>query len=494
MQSAGREASAQWLVMSQKTSEPGSVMAGQRGGGPAWIAVFAACVGQFVVVLDISVINVALPSLRAELDIGAASLQWVVNAYVITFAGFLLLGGRASDLFGRRGVYVFGLGVFTAASLLGGLAVSPWMLIVARVLQGLGAAVLSPASLTILTTTFPEGTGRVRAIATWTAVGTGGGAAGGIIGGVLTDYLSWRWVLLINVPLGLIVIVASVVWLTESRTGQAGRRRLDVPGAVLATLGVGSLAYGISQTESHGWGSARALVFLLLGAVALGAFIAVERRAAEPLTPLGVFRVRAVSVANVITLVSGTAFYAMWFFLSLYMQNVLKYSAVETGLALLPHTLAVILSAQLAPRITRRIGGRALLTLAGALTAAGFFWQAAMEADGTFLVTLLGPGIAFSFGAGVMMTVQSVFATAGVPPEQAGVVAGLVNTSRTMGGALGLSVLSSLAADRTERSGTGLDALTSGYASAFFGSGVAIVLSMTLIVLLPRSPRTPATP
>ncbi|MET9801746.1 MFS transporter [Streptomyces sp. NPDC006368] len=476
------------------TSEPGPVRAEQRGGGPAWIAVFAACVGQFVVVLDISVINVALPSIRAGIDIGAESLQWVVNAYVITFAGFLLLGGRASDLFGRKSVFVLGLGIFTAASLLGGLATSPWMLIVARAVQGLGAAVLSPATLTILTTTFPEGAGRVRAIGTWTAVGTGGGAAGGVIGGVLTDYLSWRWVLLINVPLGLIVIVASAVWLTESRTKESGRRRLDVPGAVLATLGVGSLAYGTAQTETHGWGSARALGFLLLGVIALGAFLAVESRAAEPLTPLGVFRVRSVSVANAITMISGMAFYAMWYFLSLYMQNVLKYSAVETGLALLPHTLAVILSAQLAPRMTRWIGGRSLLTLAGVLTAVGFFWQAAMRADGTFLVSLLGPGIAFSFGAGLMMTLQSVFATTGVPPEQAGVVAGLVNTSRTMGGALGLSVLSSLAAARTDRAGTGLDALNSGYASAFFASGVVIVLSMALIVLLPPSGRNAATP
>ncbi|WP_181802667.1 MFS transporter [Streptomyces shenzhenensis] len=480
--------------MSHMISEPDSARGEQHEGVTTWIAVFAACVGQFVVVLDISVINVALPSIRGGLGIGAGSLQWVVNAYVITFAGFLLLGGRASDLFGRKAVFVFGLGVFTTASLMGGLATSPWMLIVARALQGLGAAVLSPGTLTILTTTFPEGTGRVRAIATWTAVGTGGGAAGGVIGGVLTDYLSWRWVLLINVPLGLIVIAASAVWLAEGRTRQAGRRQLDVPGAVLATLGAGCLAYGISRTESHGWGSAPALGFLLLGVVALGAFIAVERRAAEPLTPLGVFRVRSVSVANIITMVSGMAFYAMWFFLSLYMQNVLKYSAVETGLALLPHTLAVILSAQLAPRITRWIGGRALLTLAGVLTAAGFFWQAAMKADGTFLITLLGPGVAFSFGAGVMMTLQSVFATTGVPPQQAGVVAGLVNTSRTMGGALGLSVLSSLAAGRTERAGTGLEALTSGYASAFFGSGVVIVLSMALIVLLPRSPRNPAPP
>ncbi|MFF1509623.1 MFS transporter [Streptomyces sp. NPDC058326] len=476
------------------TSEVDSVRADLRRGGSAWIAVFAACVGQFVVVLDISVINVALPSIRAGLDIGEGSLQWVVNAYVITFAGFLLFGGRASDLFGRKGVYLVGLGIFTAASLMGGLATSSWMLIVARALQGLGAAVLSPATLAILTTTFAEGAGRVRAIAIWTAVGTGGGAAGGLIGGVLTDFLSWRWVLLINVPLGLTVIVASALWLAESRTGKAVRRRLDVPGAVLATLGAGSVAYGISQTESHGWGSARALSFLFLGVAALAAFFGVERSAPEPLVPLGIFRVRSVSVANVITLVSGMALYAMWFFLSLYMQNVLKYSAMETGLALLPHTLAVVLSAQLAPRMMRWVGGRTLLALASVLTAAGFFWQATMEADGSFLVTLLGPGIAFSFGAGVMMTVQSVFATAGVPLEQSGAVAGLVNTSRTMGGALGLSVLSSFAAGRTDRGETGPEALTSGYAHAFFGSGVAIMLSMALIVLLPRSPRSTAAP
>ncbi|MBF6047147.1 DHA2 family efflux MFS transporter permease subunit [Streptomyces sp. NRRL B-1677] len=476
--------------MSHLTSGLDSPRTGRRSAGPAWVAVLAACVGQFVVILDVSVINVALPSIRSGLGIGEASLQWVVNAYVITFAGFLLLGGRFSDLFGRKKVFLLGLGVFTAASLLGGLAQSPWMLIVARALQGIGAAVLSPATLTILTTTFPEGSGRVRAVAAWTAVGTGGGAAGGLIGGLLTDYLSWRWVLLINVPLGLVVIVASAVWLAENRSGDAAARRLDLPGAVLATLGVGSLAFGISQSETHGWSSARSFVPLLAGVIALLAFIAVERRAREPLTPLGIFRVRTVSVANVITVISGMAFYAMWYFLSLYMQNVLGYSAVETGLALLPHTASIILSAQFAPRIMRLVEGRVLLALAGLLTAAGFFWQSVMGADGTFLGTLLGPGIAFSFGAGLMMTLLAVFATSGVGPSESGLVAGLANTSRTMGGALGLSVLASVAASRTAGAGGGPEALAEGYGRAFLVSGVIIVVSMLAIVFLPKSRQT----
>ncbi|MFF4529141.1 MFS transporter [Streptomyces sp. NPDC001407] len=479
--------------MSQLLSGKDGAQEAPSRGGSTWVAVLAACVGQFVVVLDVSVINVALPSIRSGLDIGETGLQWVVNAYVIAFAGFLLLGGRASDLFGRKAVFVFGLGVFTAASLLGGLAQAPWMLIVARALQGIGAAVLSPATLAILTTTFPEGPARIKAVAIWTAVGTGGGAAGGLIGGLLTDYLSWRWVLLINVPLGLVVIVATVAWLAESRSDQAHRRRLDLPGAVLVTLGVGSLAYGISQSEGHGWGSPRTLTFLIVGVVALLAFVAVEQRTREPLMPLGVFRVRSVSAANAITIVSGMGFYAMWYFLSLYMQNVLKYSAVQTGLALLPHTATIILSAQFAPRLMRWIKGRTLLVIAGLLTAAGFIWQGNMDADGSFLATLLGPGIVFSFGAGLMMTLLAVSATTGVELSESGLVAGLANTSRTMGGALGLSVLASVAARRTADVGPGAEGLASGYGRAFVVSGAIILVSMLMIPFLPKpQPQTPA--
>ncbi|MEI7031040.1 DHA2 family efflux MFS transporter permease subunit [Streptomyces pratensis] len=458
--------------------------------GPLWVAVLAACVGQFVVVLDISVINVALPSMRSALGIGEGGLQWVVNAYVITFAGLLMLGGRASDLFGYKKAFVVGLGVFTLASLLGGLAVEPWMLIVARALQGIGAALLSPATLTILTTTFTEGPQRVRAVAAWTAVGTGGGALGGLVGGLLTDYLSWRWVLLINVPLGFVALVMAVVWLKERH--RPSSQRIDVLGAVLVTVGVGSLAYGISRIEVKGWTAAETLVPLLAGCAGLVAFVAVESRTSEPIMPLGLFRVRSVSVANTITLVSGTGFYAMWYFLSLYMQNVLGYSAVETGLALLPHTVSIIVASQFAPRLLHWIDGRSLLLVAGLLTSGGFVWQSFMGADGTFLGTLLGPGILLSFGAGLMMTLLAVSATAGVELSQAGLAAGLVNTSRTIGGAIGLSLLASVSTSRAAHAGEGAAALASGYGRAFLVAGLIILASTFMVALLPRQRRAGA--
>jgi EmrB/QacA subfamily drug resistance transporter len=459
----------------------------QGSRGPLWAAVLAACVGQFVVVLDVSVINVALPSMRSALGIGEGGLQWVVNAYIITFAGLLMLGGRASDLFGYKKVFLVGLGMFTLASLLGRLANEPWMLIVARALQGIGAALLSPATLTILTTTFTEGPQRVRAVAAWTAVGTGGGALGGLVGGLLTDYLSWRWVLLINVPLGVVALVMAAVWLHDHH--QPKNQRIDVLGALLVTIGVGSLAYGISRIEVKGWTAAETLVTLLVGCVSLIAFVAVESRTSEPIMPLGLFRVLSVSVANTITLVSGTGFYAMWYFLSLYMQNVLGYSAVETGLALLPHTVSIIVASQLASRLLQWINGRSLLLLAGLLTSGGFVWQSFMGAHGTFLGTLLGPGILLSFGAGLMMTLLAVSATAGVELSQAGLAAGLVNTSRTIGGAIGLSLLASISTSHAAHAGKGTAALASGYGRAFLVAGLIILVSTFMVVLLPRQRR-----
>ena len=266
----------------------------ERPAVPAWAVLVAACAGQFLVVLDVSVVNVALPSIRADLALSGSGLQWVVNAYALTFAGFLLLGGRAADLFGRKRVFLVGLGLFTLASLGGGLAQHPWQLVTARAVQGLGAAVLSPATLTILTTSFPQGAARTRAIGTWTAVGAGGGAAGGLFGGVLTDYLSWRWVLLVNVPVGALVLVLAALRLAESRSA-GGRRRLDVPGALLVTAGVAALAYGIVRSGQYGFTSRQALEPLAAGVVLLAVFVLVETRTAVPLMPLALLRVRSVS-------------------------------------------------------------------------------------------------------------------------------------------------------------------------------------------------------
>ncbi|WP_329121151.1 MFS transporter [Streptomyces sp. NBC_01353] len=449
-----------------------------------WLVVLAACAGQFLVVLDVSVVNVALPSMRADLGLSATGLQWVLSAYSIAFAGFMLLGGRAADLFGRKRMFLLGLGLFTAASVAGGLAQEGWQLIAARAAQGLGAAVLAPATLTIVTAAVPVGPARTRAIGTWTAVGAAGGAAGGFVGGVLVDLLSWRWVLLINVPVGVLVLVGAMLWLSESRTG--GGRRLDLPGAVLVTAGLAAVAYGIVQTEEVGWGDPATLLPLCGGLVLLAVFVAVEARTAAPLMPLKVFRSRAVAAANVAILVCGSTSFAMWFFMTVYAQNVLGYTPLQAGLALVPSSVSVIVGSKLAPRLMPAAGARNLAVIGALVAATGFGWQSTMTADDTFLTVILGPGILMMLGMGLLTTPLATLATSSAAPGDAGLVSGLVNTSRTMGGALGLAVLSTVAVARTGGATTP-EALTEGYALAFrTATGVLVAAAALMLLWLPR--------
>ncbi|MFD7086656.1 MFS transporter [Streptomyces sp. NPDC059896] len=477
-------------AMVRAPAETDTVHISAPAGPPrTWAVLLAACAGQFLVVLDVSVVNVALPSMRADLGLSGTGLQWVLNAYSIAFAGFMLLGGRAADLFGRKAMFLTGLTVFTLASLAGGLAQEGWQLLAARAVQGLGAAVLAPATLTILTSAVPEGVARTRAIGTWSAVGAGGGAAGGLVGGVLTDLLSWRWVLLINVPVGVLVLVCAALWLTESRTERV--RRLDLPGAVLVTAGLATVAYGIVQTEEQGWGAAATLLPLLGGALLLGAFVAVEARAKAPLMPLGLFRVRAVSAANAAMFVCGAASFAMWFFMTVYAQNVLGYTPLDAGLALIPSSLSIVLGSKLAPRLMPRVGARNLAVLGTLMAVAGFGWQSTMTADGTYLTSILGPGLLMMTGMGLASTPLAALATTGAAADDAGLVSGLINTSRTMGGALGLAVLSTVAASRTA-GGTSPEALTEGYALAFrTGSGVLLAGVVLMVLWLPRGSSKP---
>ncbi|MFI9624468.1 MFS transporter [Streptomyces sp. NPDC052042] len=449
-----------------------------------WAAVLAACVGQFLVVLDVSVVNVALPSMRADLGMGSGGLQWVLNAYSIAFAGFMLLGGRAADIYGRKRMFLTGLGLFTAASLAGGLAQEGWQLLAARAAQGLGAAVLAPATLTLLTTAFPEGPARTKAIGTWMAVGAGGGAAGGLIGGVLTDLLSWRWVLLINVPIGALVLAGAALRLAEGRSGE--RRGIDLLGAVLVTAGLASVAYGIVQTEEAGWTAARALLPLVGGVALLIAFVVVEARSAEPLMPLRVLKARAVTSANAAMFIVGSATFSMWYFMTVYAQTVLGYSPMKAGFALLPTSLAVVLGSKCAPRIMALIGAKRLAFIGTAVAAAGFGWQSTMGVDGSYLTSVCLPGILMMAGAGLASTPLASLAVTGAAPGEAGLVSGLVNTSRTMGGALGLAVLSTVAAARTA-GGTGPEELTAGYALAFRTAATVLLGGLALMaVWLPR--------
>ncbi|MER0240806.1 MFS transporter [Streptomyces sp. HSW2009] len=402
------------------------------------------CAAQFMVILDVSVVNVALPSMQAALGFDAVGLQWVVGAYAIAFAGLLLLGGRLADLYGRRRVFLVGLAVFSLAGLAGGLANAPGTLIAMRALQGLGAAILAPATLTILTTTFAEGEGRTHALATWTAVSSAGGAAGNLVGGVLTQTLSWRWTLLINAPIGLVTGVLAVRLLPADRV-RAAARRLDVPGAVLATAGVTGLVYGVTQAEKQGWTGLPTLFGLAGGALALAGLCWVEAAADDPLIPRGLLRLRTVRVGNAVMLLAGACFLPMWYFLSLAMQDVLGYGPLATGLGFLPHTLAGVVAARLAPCAMRALGARALITLAAVLAAGGFLWQSRLGADSSYVAGLLGPALVMSTGMGLLITPITSTVTSGVPSAAAGAASGLMNTARQVGGAFGLAALVSVA-------------------------------------------------
>ncbi|NEY31633.1 DHA2 family efflux MFS transporter permease subunit [Streptomyces sp. PRKS01-65] len=434
---------------------------GQRGSAPAHghaALLWLACAAQFMVVLDVSVVNVALPSIQRALGFDDAGLQWVVGGYALVFAGFLLLGGRLADLYGRRRVFLWGLVLFSASSLVGGLATGPGLLIAMRSVQGLGAAVLAPATLTILTTGFAEGPARTRALAIWTAVSSAGGAAGNLIGGVLADALSWRWILLINVPIGVVAVLAAVRLLPAGRPGAASGR-LDVPGAVLATLGVTAVVYGVNQAGTHGWSGPTTVAGLAVGVVALAAFAVTEARyAAAPLMPPRLVRLRPVAVGNVVMLLTGACFIPMWYFLSLYMQDVLGYGALACGLGFLPHTLVGVAAARLAPAVMRRTGARALIVLSALLAAAGFLWQSGLGDHSGYVDGLLGPAIVMSAGMGLLITPITTTVTSGIADRDAGAASGLMNTTRQLGGVVGLAALVTLAtATATATAGDGAD-------------------------------------
>ncbi|MER8047160.1 MFS transporter [Streptomyces sp. NPDC094032] len=452
-----------------------------------WLVLLIACAGQFLVVLDVSVVNVALPSMRTDLGLTASGLQWVVNAYSIAFAGFMLLGGRAADLFGRKRMFVVGLSLFTLASVAGGLAQEGWQLLAARAVQGLGAAILSPSTLTLLTAAVPPGPARTRAVGTWTAVGAAGGAAGGFVGGVLVDLLSWRWVLLINVPIGALVLVCACLWLGESRVG--GGNRLDLPGAVLVTGGLATLAYGIVQTEESGWTAPSTLLPLAAGALVLSTFVWWETRASSPLMPLRVFRTRAVSAANATMALCASTTFGSWFFMTVYAQNVLGYTPLQAGLALVPSSVSVIAGSKLAPRLLPRFGPRTVAVTGVLIAAAGFALQSTMTPTDPYATGILIPGVLMMFGIGIGSTPLAILATTSAPPAEAGLASGLINTSRTMGGALGLSILSTVAATWLTDPPTPTS-LTAGYAAAFrVGACVLLATATLMAVWLPGRER-----
>jgi EmrB/QacA subfamily drug resistance transporter len=458
--------------------------------GPAWLVLSLVCACQFMVILDVAIVNVALPSVQRDLGFSDTGLAWVVNGYVLTFAGFMLLGGRAVDLLGHRRMLVAGLSLFSLSSLLGGLAGTPEILVGARVAQGLGAAMLAPATLTVVNTYFVTEMERARAFGAWSASGGVGGMVGAVAGGVLTTGLSWRWVFLINVPIGAVLIVGAIMSLTRTRAGH--RESLDLAGAVTGTAGLAALIYGVMQSADHGWGSARVLGPVLAGVALLLVFVLVEARfAAQPLIPLGFVRIRSVAASNAMLLLFGGIATAMWFFTSMFMQNVMGYDALEAGLGQTPAAVMFVVVARFAAGWLPRAGARALVLMGSASFVAGFGWLSQADTGSGYMSGVLVPTLLIAAGIGLVFPTLMVAATADVPPGEAGIVAGLANTASQVGGSVALAVFATAASARAAADGSGHSpvALAAGYSRVFLltvGVGLAIA---AMSLFLPRHRR-----
>jgi EmrB/QacA subfamily drug resistance transporter len=447
------------------------------------------CLAQFMVILDISIVNVALPDIHSSLGFSDTGLQWVVNAYTLSFAGFLMLAGRATDLLPRRQVFLVGVGLFAAASLGCALADGQSVLIGARAIQGFGAAVISAASLAIVTGSFKEGTERNRALGLWAAMGGVGGSAGVLLGGALTQAFDWPAVFIINVPVGIAVLIAGRR-LIPRESAIAKERKLDVPGAVLISGGLTAIVYGIVRTDSLGWGSLGVFVPLALGLVLLGLFALVEGKlAADPLIPLDVFKMPALRAANLVVALLFAAIFGMWYFVSLYLQEVKGDDALLAGISFLPMTLLVFAGSATAPKLVGRLGVRTTLTIGMSLATIGFLILATVEASSAYEAAILPGGMLAALGTGWSLVPATIVAVKGVPREQNGLASGIVNTSRLVGGTLGLAVLTTLATSRTGNLVAGgtnrLDALTSGYRLAFLiGAGLCMLGAAAAVTLL----------
>jgi EmrB/QacA subfamily drug resistance transporter len=450
-------------------------MSSPASGTQKWVVLVLACLAQFMLVLDVSVVNVALPDIRSSLDFSEGNLAWVINAYTLAFGGFLLLGGRASDLFGQKRTFLGGIALFTLASLLNALAQSEEMLIAGRALQGLGAAFASPAALAVVTTSFPSPTERARALSAWAAVSAGGAAFGLIIGGALVQALSWEWIFLINVPIGVAVLAMGL------RTIPAVERAhgaIDIGGAVTVTGGLVALVYAIISAGDHGWGSGTTLGFGAVGLVLLGVFLAIEQRHAHPLVRLSVFRQRSLAVGDLVILLLMSGNIAFFFFSSLYLQDTLGYGPLTTGLAFLPITIGIIVASGVAQQVVRRIGVRAMAATGLAIAAAGEIWLVALPADANYWTDLFLPFIPMSVGIGLAFVALTMLATSGVKAEEAGLASGVYNTAQQVGGALGLAIIAALAA--------GADSTMGGFHTAFAASGIMLAAGAVLIVALLR--------
>jgi EmrB/QacA subfamily drug resistance transporter len=458
---------------------------------PEWMALALVCACQFMVILDAAIVNVALPSIRRDLAFTPTSLAWVVDGYLLTFAGFMLLGGRAADLLGRRRMLVSGLLVFSASSLLDGLAAAPGVLVAARVAQGMGAAMMAPATLAVINTHFAAGRQRARAFGAWSAAGGVGGMAGAVAGGALTTILSWRWVFLINVPIGAALIALAIVSLPARGTRRG--ESLDLAGAITATAGLAALVYGVMQSAAQGWGSAQVLGPAAAGLLLLALFTLVEARlAANPMLPLRLLRARSVAVGDVMLLLFGAIPIAMWYFTSLFLQNVLGDSALSAGLGQTPAAIAFVVVARLGAGLLPSAGLRPRLLAGSGLLAAGFLWLAHAHAHGhgTYLAGVLGPTLLIAAGIGLTFPTLMAAATADVPEGDAGITGGLANTASQVGGSIGLAVLATAASATaaTHARGPSPAALAAGYDQVFLIAAAIGLAIAAVSLLLPHAP------
>jgi EmrB/QacA subfamily drug resistance transporter len=454
-----------------------------------WLALVLLCSAQFVVVLDASIVNVALPSIGKALDFSQGNLPWVVNAYVLTFGGFLLLGGRTADLLGRRRVFMAGLALVGIASLAAGFAATEGQLIAARAAQGLGAAIISPAALSIVTTTFSDGAERNKALGVWGAVAGSGGAAGVLLGGILTDGLGWEWVLWVNVPVSILAFVLTPRLIAESRA-EHETRAFDVAGAVTVTAALSILVYALVDATDAGWGSSQTIGLIALSVALLAAFVAIEMRSAKPLVPFSIFRIRTLTGANVVGLLVGASLFSMFFFISLYMQQVLGYSAIHAGLSYLPLALVIMTSAGIASQLVTKLGYKPVLAAGLMFIVIGLLWFSRVSVGGSFTADILGPSLFAAAGLGFAFVTTTIAAVSGVEENEAGLASGLINTSQQIGGALGLAVLSTIAISRTEdlapTGAPSADALTEGFQAAFLGGAGIALLGFVLTLVLIR--------
>jgi EmrB/QacA subfamily drug resistance transporter len=460
----------------------------EAGQDRRWLVLVLVCIAQFMVVLDATVVNVALPSIQRDLHFTAGSLQWVVNAYTLAFGGFLLLGGRAADFIGRRRLFVAGVILFTAASFLNGLANSSEWLIAFRALQGLGGAMVSPAALSIVTTTFRDQAERAKALAVWAAIAVGGAAVGLLLGGVLTEYLSWEWIFFVNVPVGIVAVVLSMRFVPESKADTAG---VDVAGAVSVTAGLTLLVFAIVKAQEYGWVSARTLGTAAVAVLLLVGFVLIERRSRAPLVRLGIFRVRSITGGNLSMLVVAGGMFAVFYFASIYVQQILGFSPVQAGLAFLPLTAGIILFSAIAQQLVGRIGVNTVAMIGMFTAGVGLLLLSRVSVDGSYVADVLPGILVMAAGLGLTFVPLTLIATNNVSDGDAGLASGIFNSAQQIGGALGLAILATVAAGQTvgspqEDPARYASSLVDGFQAAFAVGAGLMLMGVVLTAVLVR--------